>query len=187
VSAATTNPGSMMPHSITLADVAAMADADEHHKYELTPEGALVVMTPPTLEHQRIVGRLFAWLLSHGYGPDQVISEVGIYTGGGRQPDLTVWSDADAPQPVEASYCGTSGLLLVIEVVSKSSEIEDKVRKRAEYARAGIARYWIIEQDQPQTITMLRLDDHGAYRAALPSPQPLRWVLTTDPQDYLAV
>jgi hypothetical protein len=67
VSAATVNPGSMMPHRITLTDVAAMAEADEHHKYELTPEGALVVMTPPTLEHQRIVGRLFAWFLSHGY------------------------------------------------------------------------------------------------------------------------
>lgn len=185
MSAATTNPGSVMPHRITLADVAAIADADEHHKYELTPEGDLVVMTPPTLEHQRIIGRLFAWFLSHGYTPEQVITEVGIYTGGGRQPDLTVWSDADAPQPVESSYCGTTGLLLAIEVVSKSSEIEDKVRKRREHARAGIARYWIIEQEQPQTVTMLRLDDHGAYQPVLPSPQPLRWVLTTDPRAYV--
>src|SRR6185312_17012478 len=83
VSASTVNPGSMMPHRITLVDVAAMAEADEHHKYELTPEGDLVVMTPPSLEHQKIVGRLFAWFLNHGYSSDQVIAEVGVYTGGG--------------------------------------------------------------------------------------------------------
>jgi Uma2 family endonuclease len=186
VSTSTINAGSMMPHLITLADVAAMAENDEHHKYELTPEGDLVVMTPPSLEHQKIVGRLFAWFLHHGWSPDQVISEVGVYTGGGRQPDLTVWESEDAATPVESSYCGTQGLLLAIEVVSPSSEIDDKIRKKAEYARAGIARYWIVEQSQPQTVTMLRLDDQGAYQPVLASPQPLRWLLTTDPSAYLA-
>jgi Uma2 family endonuclease len=175
-----------MPLHITLADVAAMAEADEHHKYELTPEGTLLVMTPPSLEHQRIIGRMFAWFLRHGYSPDQVITEPGIFTGGGRQPDLTVWADSDSAQPVESSYCGTDGLLLVVEVVSPSSRVDDKVRKREEYARAGIPRYWIIEQDQPQTVQLLVLDDTGsAYRPELPSPQPLRWLFTTDPADYL--
>jgi Uma2 family endonuclease len=185
VSAEAVNPGRVMPHHITLADVAAMAEADEHHRYELTPEGSLVVMTPPSVEHQKIVGRLFAWFLQHGYDADQVIADVGIYTGGGRQPDLTVWATEDAAQPVESSYCGTDGLLLAIEVVSPSSEVDDKVRKRAEYARAGIARYWIIEQAQPQTVLMLRLGDGGTYEPVLASPQPLRWLLTTDPSTYL--
>lgn len=186
MSTATTNPGSAMPHHITLADVAAMAEADEHHKYELTPEGVLFVMTPPTITHQRIVMSLIAWFLRHGYAEGQIFTELGVFTGGGRQPDLSVWRDEDSAQPVESSYCGTEGLLLVVEVVSASSKVEDKVRKREEYARAGIPRYWIVEQDQPQTVLTLVLDDTGAaYRPDLPSPQPLRWLLTTDPADYL--
>jgi Uma2 family endonuclease len=186
MTAETINPGRWMPHPITLADVAAMAEADEHHTYELTPEGTLVVRTPPSVEHQKIVGRLFAWFLQHGFAADRVIADVGVYTGGGRQPDLTVWATEDAAQPVESSYCGTEGLLLAIEVVSPSSEVDDKVRKRAEYARAGIARYWIIEQDQPQTVLTLRLGERGEYEAVLESPQPLRWILTTDPAQYFA-
>jgi len=186
MSVATSESGFHMPEDIKLAHVAAMAEADEHHKYELTGEGVLVVMTPPSLEHQRIIGRLFAWFIRNGYEPDQVISEAGIYTGGGRQPDLTVWADVDSPQIVESSYCGTDGLLLAIEIVSPTSRIEDKVRKREEYARAGIPRYWIIEQDEPQTVKMLALDDRsGEYVQTLPSPQPLRWLLTTDPKDHL--
>lgn len=180
------DPRFAVPEEITLATVSAMAEADEHHKYELTAEGVLVVITPPSLEHQPIVGRLMMWFATNGYPIEQVITEVGIFTGGGRQPDLTVWADADAPQPAESGYCGVEGLLLAIEIVSPSSRIEDKVRKREEYARAGIPRYWIIEQDQPQSVLMLRLDDiTGAYRPEFPSPQPLRWLLDTNPRDHL--
>jgi Uma2 family endonuclease len=84
------------------------------------------------------------------------------------------------------AYSGTEGLVLVVDVVSPSSRLEDRVRKREEYARAGIPRYWIIEQEQPQVVLMLKLDDKtGGYVSALPSPQSLRWLLTTDPADYL--
>ncbi len=186
MTAETTNPGRLMPPTITLADVAAMAEADEHHSYELTPEGTLLIMTPPSVEHQKIVSRLMLWFGQHGFSADQVIPEIGVFTGGGRQPDLTIWADDEAAQPVESSYCGTDGLLLAIEVVAPSSEVDDKVRKRSEYARAGIARYWIIEQDKPQTVLMLRLNDRGSYEPVLPSPQPLRWLLTTDPSTYLS-
>jgi Uma2 family endonuclease len=186
MSVAPTESGFTMPENITLADVAAMAEGDEHHKYELTSEGVLVIMTSPSLEHQRIISRLIVWFCTRGFSPDQVVSEPGVFTGGGRQPDLTVWVDDDAAQLVESSYCGTAGLLVAIEVVSPSSRIEDKVRKREEYARAGIPRYWIVEQDQPQTVLMLALDDKtGEYESVLRSPQPLRWLLTTDPADYL--
>ena len=178
--------GRLMPAKITLADVAAMAEADEHHRYELTREGVLVVMTPPSPAHQRIVMRLIGWLLRHGYSEEQVFTDVGIFTGGGRQPDLTVWATTDLPVAIEATYADTANLLLAVEIVSPSSKIEDKVHKREEYARAGIPRYWLVEQDQPQTVLMLTLNDRtGEYESLLPAPQPLRWLLTTDPHDYL--
>jgi Uma2 family endonuclease len=180
------DPRFAMPEEITLATVSAMAEADEHHKYELTAEGVLVVMTPPTVAHQRIVMSLIAWLLRHGISEGRVFADLGVFTGGGRQPDVSVWADDDAAQPLEGGYCGTEGLLLAVEIVSPSSRIEDKVRKREEYARAGIPRYWIIEQDQPKTVLMSRLDDiTGAYRPEFPSPQALRWLLDTNPRDHL--
>jgi Uma2 family endonuclease len=183
---AAVDPGFAMPEHITLAAVSAMAEADEHHKYELTAEGVLVVMTPPTVAHQRIVMSLIAWLLRHGVSEGRVFADLGVFTGGGRQPDLTVWADDDSAQPLDGGYCGAEGLLLAMEIVSPSSRIEDKVRKREEYARAGIPRYWIVEQDQPQTVLMLRLDDvTGVYVPEPPTPQPLRWLLTTDPHDHL--
>jgi Uma2 family endonuclease len=186
MSTARSGPGFGMPKDITLATVAAMADADEHHKYELTAEGVLLVMTSPTIAHQRIVTSLMFWFARNGFAEGQIFTDLGIFTGGGHQPDFTVWVDDEAPQPIESSYCGTDGLLLAIEIVSPASRMEDNVRKREEYARAGIPRYWIIEQDEPQTVKMLVLDDtSGEYRPVLPSPQPLRWLLTTKPTDHL--
>ena len=186
MSVAADSSGFSMPENITLETVAAMAEADEHHKYELTAEGVLVVMTPQSKAHQQIVTKLITWFSRYGFTDEQIYTELGVFTGGGRQPDLTIWVDDESVQPVEATYHGTNGLLLAVEVVSPSSKVEDKVRKRDEYARAGIPRYWIVEQDQPQPVLMLQLDDKtGEYVSVLRSPQPLRWLLTTDPADYL--
>lgn len=186
MSVVSTDYSRLMPTNITLTDVAAMAEADEHHRYELTSEGVLVIMTPPSPAHQRIVMQLIGWLLRHGFSEEQIFTEVGIFTGGGRQPDLTVWATTDLPEPVEATYADTADLLLAVEIVSPSSKVEDKVHKREEYARAGIPRYWIIEQDQPQTVLMLELNDKtGEYESVLRSPQPLRWLLAADPREYL--
>ena len=77
--------------AFTLDDVAAMAAADEHHRYELSREGVLTVAPPATPEHMVLVSRLMHWFFSHGFGPEQVVAECGIDIGGGRQPDLTVW------------------------------------------------------------------------------------------------
>jgi hypothetical protein len=47
-----------MPTDITLADVAAMSEADEHHRYELSRERVLWIKPPVTPEHALIVSRL---------------------------------------------------------------------------------------------------------------------------------
>ncbi|REJ92779.1 MAG: Uma2 family endonuclease [Planctomycetota bacterium] len=59
---------------------------------------------------------------------------------------------------------------LVMEVVSEGSENRrrDEVVKRAEYAAAGIAEYWIVDYDQ-KTMTVLELEGdtyrvHGECR-----------------------
>jgi Uma2 family endonuclease len=46
---------------------------------------------------------------------------------------------------------------------------------------AGIAQYWVIDQDQGRTVTMHQLDGgHYTVRATM----PLAWVLNTTPADH---
>jgi hypothetical protein len=69
----------------------------------------------------------------------------------------------------------------VVEIISPGSEGVDTVTKRSEYAAAGIPRYWMVDQDPAQTVTMHHLDgDHYAVRASM----PLAWVLNTVPAEH---
>jgi Uma2 family endonuclease len=73
-------------------------------------------------------------------------------------------------------------VLLVVEIVSPGSEGVDLVTKHREYAGAGIPRYWVVDQDNAQTVTMHRLDG-DEYR--LQATMPLAWVLNTTPGEHL--
>ena len=174
--------GAQMPTQITLDDLAVMAAADENHRYELSPEGALSVAPPADPDHALLVSRMFAWFLTHGYGPEQVVTDCGIDVGGGRVPGLTVWAKGRPPRPARSSYVGTDGLLLAVEVVSKGSEIVDRVIKKDEYAKAGIPRYWVIERDSITTVHRHTLDSAaGEYEPDPAGPQPIAWLLATTP------
>ena len=174
--------GAQMPMQITLDDLAVMAAADGNHRYELSPEGVLSVAPPADPDHALLVSRMFAWFLAHGYGPEQVVTDCGIDVGGGRVPDLTVWAKGQPPRPARSSYAGTDGLLLAIEVVSKGSEIVDRVIKKDEYAKAGIPRYWVIERDSITTVHRHTLDRAaGEYEPDPVGPQPIAWLLATNP------
>jgi len=176
--------GRYMPAVITLDDLAAMNTADQHgHRYELSPEGALSVMPPPDSEHAAIASRLFAWLLMAGWPAEQVLQAVGVRISGpdfdgGRIPDLTLWA---RPQP-RSVWLTIADLLLVVEIVSPGSAAVDEVVKRAEYAAAGIPRYWVIERDVAQTVTLYVLGPDKTYDIA--AKMPLAWLLQTAPADH---
>lgn len=172
--------GAGMPTQVTLDDLAAMAAADDNHRYELSPEGVLSVMPPADPDHALLVSRLFAWFLTNGYGPDQVVTDCGIDVGGGRVPNLTVWAKGMPPRRARSSYAGTDGLLLAVEVVSAGSEVVDRIVKKAEYAKAGIPRYWVVERDSGTSVYRYTLDGDG-YAPEPGGGQPLAWLLTTTP------
>lgn len=177
--------GRRMPSVITLDDLAAMISGDEHgHRYELSPEGALWVMPPPDSEHAAIASRIFAWLIMAGWPADQVLQAAGLRIpgtdrDGGRIPDLTVWSK---PQP-RSVWLEIADLLLVIEIMSPGSEAMDAVVKRTEYAKAGIPRYWVVERDSAQTVTLYNLGPGDTYHES--AKMPLAWLLNTAPTDHL--
>jgi Uma2 family endonuclease len=159
----------------TLDDVAAMAAADEHHRYELSRDGILSIMPAATPEQTLIVSRIVFWLYSHEFGPEQVTADCGIDVGAGRQPDLTVWAKGKPPRQARSGYAGLDGLLLAIEVVSPDSEVTDWIIKKMEYAAAGVPRYWIIDRDRRNTVHAYRLVE-GEY-AAEHEPKSLAWLV----------
>jgi Uma2 family endonuclease len=173
--------GAQMPTHVTLDDVASMAAGDENHRYELSPEGVLSIMPPADPERALLVMRMILWLAGHGYEAEQIAADCGIDVGGGRVPDLTVWAKGMPPRRARSSYAGTAGLLLAVEVVSSGSEIVDRITKKAEYAKAGIPRYWIVERDGGVTVHRHVLSDTGTYEPDPAGPQPLAWLLTTVP------
>jgi Uma2 family endonuclease len=171
-----------MPAEVTLDDLTAMMAADEHHRYEVSPEGVLSIMPPPEFLHAVIANRLTAWLLA-AVPVDRFGQGVGLRLPGrdggvgGRIPDLVVWSKA----PANGVWLPVADVLLVVEIVSAGSVGIDTVTKRDEYAAAGIPQYWVIDQDQAQTVTMHGLDGgHYTVRATM----PLAWVLNTAPDEY---
>lgn len=177
--------GKEMPPVVSLADLAAMNDADQHgHRYELSPEGVLWVMPLPDSEHAAIVSRVMIWLAVAGWAADQLFQAAGVRIpgpdgDGGRIPDLTVWAK---PQP-RSVWLAITDLLLVVEVVSPGSEAIDAVVKRTEYARAGIPRYWVVDRDSAQTVTLFELGPDGGYLER--AKMPLAWLLNTAPVDHI--
>ncbi|WP_328476171.1 Uma2 family endonuclease [Actinoplanes sp. NBC_00393] len=176
--------GRSFPAAVTLDDLAAMNAADRFgHRYELSPEGALSVMPPADSEHAAIASRLFAWLILAGLPAEQILQTVGVKLPGpagegGRIPDLTIWS---APQP-RSVWLPLTDLLVAVEIVSPGSAAMDEVVKVREYAEAGIPRYWMVERDAAQTVTLHVLGSDGVYAVA--AKMPLAWLLQTAPADH---
>lgn len=146
----TADPAPLMPprlpaRPLTLDDVAELAAMDDAHRYELD-EGTLVVMAPPDKGHNAIAGRLQRWLFNHGYTGDEVLAVSGVEIKDrtcGRCPDLMV---VDASVPDDVVWIEAAAVRLVVEVVSKGTEKQDREVKPGEYATAGIRRYWRIER-----------------------------------------
>ncbi|MEU4240685.1 Uma2 family endonuclease [Actinoplanes sp. NPDC026619] len=167
---------------MTLDDLTAMMAADEHHRYEISPEAVLSIMPPPGYAHAIIATRLMVWLATAGVPVDRVAQAVGLRIPGpngvgGRIPDLVVWSKPQA----DGVWLPVADVLLAIEIISPGSEGVDTVTKRNEYAVAGIPQYWMVDQDAAQTVTIHRLSgDQYTVQATM----PLSWVLNTTPAEH---
>jgi Uma2 family endonuclease len=120
---------------------------DDGNKYELV-RGDLFVTPPPNEDHETILSRLTRVLdpyvaaqrLGMVYHPRSVMR----FDGSEVEPDLMVrqprivtdkdWDDAPTP-------------ILIVEVLSGSTRRRDHLQKRELYLEAGVAEYWIIDQE----------------------------------------
>ncbi|HSH60664.1 MAG TPA: Uma2 family endonuclease [Acidimicrobiales bacterium] len=142
-------------NAFTLEDLEALPD--DGNRYELI--GGAIVMTPaPEPIHQRVAGRLFRIIEDACPEGHEVFFAPIDYDLPGDQrvePDLIVVPDASVGPKRLAGPA-----LLVVEVVSPGSRLNDTITKRAAYAEAGIPAYWIVDPHGGHFLA-LRLADGG--------------------------
>jgi Uma2 family endonuclease len=132
-------------------------------------EGHIEVLPMPTDEHQRMVlslyRALYAFLAARSVGIVLVAPlRLRVRPGRYREPDVLVLLSTTDPRRSNRYWTGAD---LVVEVVSPDDPQRDLVRKRREYARAGIPEYWIVNPMAEQ-ITVLQLEgsayeEHGIF------------------------
>lgn len=126
-------------------------------------EGCLELLPMPTELHQLILGYLyrllFAYVEAEGAG---VVLMAGIpvrlWEGKLRQPDLVFLRAENAGKRGDRYWDGAD---LAVEIVSPKGRDRDVNTKRDEYARAGIAEYWIVDPER-KSITVLVLNAEAA-------------------------
>ena len=145
---------------------------------ELT-DGHVEVLPMPTDEHQRLVlflyRMLYAYLAARKIGivlvaPLRLFLDAGRY----REPDLLLLLSIEDARRSNRFWTGAD---LVIDVVSPDDPQRDLVRKRQEYAAAGIPEYWIVNPQAAQmivyTLEGAAYVEHGVFTHGEAATSPL--------------
>ena len=140
--------------------------SDRGRMVELS-NGDVEVLPLPTDFHQlillRLTSSLYAFVFLHRLGQIRFAPlPVRLWEGKVREPDFMFMSAAHADRI--GTYWGVPDL--VGEILSEGTEQKDRETKRAEYARAGIPEYWIIDP-WARTVERLRLSGHEYVLAEL--------------------
>lgn len=147
------------PQGWTISDVDALPE--NGLRYELV-DGVPRVMTPPKAKHQRAQRRLANRLEDAAPAGLSVFEGVGVILASDQRPipDVVVIRGEEGDD--ELSNFPAERVLLAAEVVSRSSRSDDRFRKPAQYAQAGIPVYLRVELDPPHVVAY-RLGPDGVY------------------------
>lgn len=151
-------------HLLTLEEFEQLPE-DNSRRYELQ-EGVLHVTPKAASLHQRVVGALVARLNEQLPAEWEAVPDVEVVLARTwpptvRIPDVVVAASSlidENPARLHAQ-----DVLLAVEVVSPGSSQTDRVVKRHEYAGAKIPHYWVLDLDEPVTLTEDRWHD-GLYK-----------------------
>ena len=123
------------------------AELDALKRIELI-DGELIVMSPQTEFHRRVVERLRNELGDQCPAELTATREMDVLLAERQRPcpDVSVVTKAAAAD-LGRTYYEPEDVLVVVEVVSKSSEIRDRETKPKRYAQGGIKHFWRVEND----------------------------------------
>ncbi|MDQ3786918.1 MAG: Uma2 family endonuclease [Actinomycetota bacterium] len=158
-------------HLLTIEEYAALGETE--HGYTELVEGRLLMSPSPAFKHSRAMGRLYSALVEQGPAEFEAVQELDIdlelappdEPGSSRRPDIIVVRQEFGDRLAEeGGIVPASEVLLVVEIVSPSSKRIDHVHKRNDYADAGIPNYWIVDIDDPISLTACRLTEQFGYQ-----------------------
>ena len=151
-----------------------MAELVDLNEWDATPEdedlelvdGVLHLVAAPTPGEQKAKSRLAHWL--DGQLPDDLVAfhDVDVVIDNSnrptvRKPDVVVVTAEAADR--NPKRFNAEDVVLAVEIVSPGSERVDRVTKPMQYAKAGIAHYWLVELGNPISLTAFELVD-GIYK-----------------------
>jgi Uma2 family endonuclease len=147
---------------LSLADLEAMPE--DGYRYELL--GGAIVMTPsPVTGHQRAVVHLLD-LLRSGCPPDHevFIAPIDLDLADDQRavPDLVVIPTQNINEKRLVAPA-----LLVVEVVSPGSRINDYGTKVQAYGESAVAHYWIIDPNRERVVAYRLPTGGGEYELVL--------------------
>jgi Uma2 family endonuclease len=134
--------------------------------------GTIEVLPLPTRNHQLIAAFIYevvkAFVVKYALGGKVFFAPYRLRVAAKkyREPEVFYLS---SEQDAAASQQFTDHAELLVEVVSPDDPARDHVTKRAEYARAAIPEYWIVDPSAKRVI-VLRLEndaytEHGNFTA----------------------
>lgn len=168
-----TNPARLPepPDLMTAAQFAALGEV-QTGRYELL-EGRVLMAPSATPDHNVFVAELRDHLKPQLPAHVEAIFDIDVdlelapadQPGFVRRPDLIV-ADRSARSRVraEGGVIRASEVLVAIEIISPGSRRADQVDKRGEYADAGIPHYWIVDLDDPMSLTECHLAEGFGYQ-----------------------
>jgi Uma2 family endonuclease len=159
-------PTAPLPEGWTIADIDALPERDGV-RYELV-DGVPKVMSPPRGEHQDALLELHLALRASAPPGFHVVQGLGVVLADDQRPipDLIV---VRGERPRTLSNVPAELVVLAAEVVSRSSRSDDRFRKPALYAQAGIPCYLRVELDPPHVVAYRLGPDGSMWRPAGPS------------------
>ncbi|MET8094741.1 Uma2 family endonuclease [Micromonospora sp. NPDC005220] len=152
----------------TVEDVLSLPD--DAPRVELR-DGVMIVVPSPTFGHQKISGLLWNWLRQHSPQGMEPSFATGVMVGVDQTFEPDVMLLAAETINYDSHYSTAEPVILVVEVVSRSTRRRDRLEKPADYADAGIPHYWRIEQN-PVHVYAYDLVD-GRYELAADSAEEL--------------
>jgi Uma2 family endonuclease len=173
------DPHLLERHDLTVDD---LADLPEDLRYELI-DGRLV-LTPHARPSHQMISKNVGFAIDQRCPEEFVLNiEQAILIAPHIElvPDAVILSEA-AP---DTSPVPADDVLLVVEVISKSSQSTDRKYKLDRYANAGIPFYWIIDPLADRvTFTQFSLHVDGFYTEVLQTDRRVTvqepWEITLD-------
>jgi Uma2 family endonuclease len=132
-------------------------------------DGEVVIMSPVSFFHQDLadflvaVLRIFIETLDLGWVCSAPFQMRLASLSRGREPDI-LFVRKDRMSLVQQTYLDGPADL-VVEIISPESVQRDREEKFAEYERAGVQEYWLLDPQQKQADFYV-LDADGRYRLA---------------------